>query len=325
MPLNDRDILSHQRKFGHQVGEIRLGTTVVRNEKRQPVKLDTFRLTTNSHNVAVQAAGVLGGSVRQAQLLNGRKAYEVVTSVSELPVMVPPGDAVISQHYEKWTAAGCERRCDGIQTLIPGGPCQCPRDLDMRRDQAKSGNACKPITRLNVMLPDIMDLGVWLVQSTGDNAADELAITADVLKKARDADVIIPATLRMEHRERRIVGEKPRRFVVPVLEINASLRDMVAIGGSQDLMDALPPPPPANLRAIGAGPALIADADDEPIDAEIVDVQEAKARSVAAVGGSVGERLNALDAGSRAAIEAKMQAANFPDPLPSAAEKTVAK
>src|SRR4051794_38986700 len=126
MPLKDREILDHQRKYGHQIGEIRLGISVVRDDgKKQPTKLNTFRLTTPSRNVAAQVAVVLGGVVRDAELLNGRRTFEVVTEVSELPVVVPPGDAVISQHYEMWSAAGCARRCDGFETLIPGGPCQC--------------------------------------------------------------------------------------------------------------------------------------------------------------------------------------------------------
>jgi Recombination directionality factor-like len=92
MPLLDR-----QRR-GRQIGEIRLGITVTaRSGKQVPEKLDTFRFTTRSGRVAHAVSALLGGRVEQTELRNGKRTYEVVTTVSEVPVMVPPGDAMISQ------------------------------------------------------------------------------------------------------------------------------------------------------------------------------------------------------------------------------------
>src|SRR3954451_18746797 len=65
----------------------------------------------------------------------------------------------------------------------------------------------------------------------------------------------------MEQRQPRHVGEKPHDFVVPVLEINASVRQMVALEPGQDFASALPPPP-SGLQALGSG---VSDPDDEPI------------------------------------------------------------
>ncbi len=310
-------LLDRQRK-GRQIGEIRLGITVTaKSGKKVPEKLDTFRFTTRSGLVAMSVAEVLGGRVNPTELRNGVRTYEVITQVTELPVVVPPGDAVISQWYETWTAAGCSHRCDGFTNTIDGNPCVCPADLDVRREQAKKGNACKPITRLNVMLPDIQDLGVWLVQSTGENAADELGGTAEFLKAARDRDIIIPATLRMEHREKRVVGEKTKKFVVPVLEVNASVRQMVALESGRDISLALPPPPP-NLRALDASSSVRA----QPAVAELVEKTETNPQRS---GGAVADRLADLHESVRKQIEARMEAANFPAPLPAAAEKTVQK
>jgi hypothetical protein len=169
------------------------------------------------------------------------------------------------------------------------------------------------------MLPDVMDLGVWVVKSTGDNAADELGIKAEVLKQARDSGTIIPATLRMEHRESRVVGQKPKRYVVPVLELNASIRQIMEIGTGHGLAEALGPSP-ADVRALGSGESPSSPQhvdDDEVVEAELVDDSEAKTRSGAAA------RLAQLDPTSREPIEAKIRAANFPDPLPTAAEAVV--
>ncbi len=240
------------QKRGRQIGEIRIGIQVeTKNGKKAPSKLDSFRFTTKSASVARAVAQLFGGDVRPVQLLSGANTYEVVTNVTELPVMVPPGDQVISQFYEMWSAGGCQRRCDGETEQLSRTPCICPADTDRRLELAQKGQACKPITRLNVMLPDLPDLGVWLLSSTGFNAAVELGGTADVLKAARDSGVIIPATLRLEQRQSVKAGQT-RKFAVPVLELGTSLREMTALS-SGDISAALPPPP-RTQTAIGPVP-----------------------------------------------------------------------
>lgn len=242
MPLLDR------QKKAKQIGEIRLGLRVATAKGNlRPAKGETLRFTTRSGFVAQDVANKLGGDVHETTLSDGRATFEVITNVTEVAVMVPPGDAVISQHYEMWTAAGCARRCDGFTDQISGGSCKCPNDLDVRKEMAMKTppQACKPLTRLNVMLPYIADLGVWLVQSTGDMAADELGEIASVLKAARNQGVAIPAMLRMEQRVSRIVGEKPHEYVVPVLDTpQTSLYDLIELSNNgAGLRDALPPPP----------------------------------------------------------------------------------
>jgi hypothetical protein len=225
-----------------------------KNGKKAPAKLDAFRFTTKSPNIAQAVAELFGGTVRPVELLNGDKTYEVVTDVTELPVMVPPGDNVVSQWMEMWSRGGCQRRCDGEMEQLSQSPCKCPFDADQRNELAKTGAACKPVTRLNVMLPDLPDLGVWLISSNGWNAANELGGTADVLKAARESGVIIPATLRLEQRQSVKAGQT-RKFAVPVLELGTTLRRMTALG-SGDIADALPPPPPRQV-AIGSGEPTI--------------------------------------------------------------------
>jgi hypothetical protein len=244
------------QRQGSQLGRIRLGQQVTRNGKTFPEKLSTFRFTTNSRAAAEQVAALYGGAARD--WTGGTERFEVVTETAEIDVMVPPGERFIRQDYELWTAAGCVRRCDGETVTLRGGDageevkaCVCPSDGQARAAAAAKGNACKPTTRLNVMLPDLPDLGVWRVDSHGFYAAVELGGKGELLQQARDAGHILPARLRLDARERRTPGQAPRRFMVPVLEIGVTLREL-ATGAVPTVAQALPAAP---ARALTAGPA----------------------------------------------------------------------
>lgn len=240
------------QKRGRKIGEIRIGAQVeTKSGKKAPAKLDAFRFTTKSESIAEAVANLFGGEAQATELLNGDKTFEVFTNVTELPVMVPPGDQVISQWNELWLKGGKQRQCDGVTEQLTQEACKCPFDTEQRNAMAAKGQACKPVTRLNVMLPDLPDLGVWLISSNGYNAAVELGGTADVLAAARDSGVIIPAKLRLEQRQSVKAGQT-RKFAVPVLELNATLRQMTALGAG-DISTALPPPPPQAQGALGSG------------------------------------------------------------------------
>lgn len=217
-----------------------------------PSKLDAFRFTTKSAVIAEAVANLFGGEAHAVTLLNKDKTYEVVTSATSLPVMVPPGDNVISQYMEMWSAGGCQRRCDGETEQLTQTPCKCPFDQDERNEMAKNGSACKPVTRLNVMLPDLPDLGVWLISSNGWNVAAELGGTAEVLAAARAQGQIIPATLRLEQRQSVKAGQT-RKFAVPVLELGHTLRQMTALESGGGIAAALPPAPSQGPAALGSG------------------------------------------------------------------------
>lgn len=213
-------LLDRQRE-GVRLGAIRIGIKVVKNGKTRPEKLSTFRLT-SADRVKIEAAAALyGGEVKPWKPNdNAGQQWEVVTTVDRIDVRVPPGQPV-QQDYELWTSTR-QRLCDGITERMKGLACQCPADLMERKEAAKSGDACKPITRLNLILADLPGLGVWQLSSTGDAAADELASTADFLQRAGASGVMLAAVLRLEQRESRGSGEL-RRFAVPVLDVAASM------------------------------------------------------------------------------------------------------
>lgn len=261
-----------------EIGRIRIGDSTPAvskksgKEYRRPRKLATFKFTTRSRSIADAVAAVFGGEVEY----DPRLGYGVVTEASEIGVTIPPGDAIVNQAWELWDAGVCHRRCDNTECLIWKGKqrevvaCMCPPEGEERAELAKTGNACKPTTRLNVIVPDLPDIGVWRLESHGYYAAGEIGDTARILMAAREADVYLPARLWLDKREgSKVPGEPTREFYVPMLTLDHSLRQLSAATGS--FASALPPAPP-DRRAItaGHGPAMPEPDDGEPIDAEIV-------------------------------------------------------
>jgi hypothetical protein len=240
-----------------EIGRVRLGTSVMTDQgKRRAVKLDAFRFTSGSQFAISRVAQVLGGDV-QPWTDDGRQQWQVLTPTTEIPVMVPPGQAV-SQWYELWNGGGCVRRCDGRTEQRTQQPCLCPEDPAERLDAAKAGRACKPTTRINVIIPDLPDVGVWRLESHGYNAAVELAGAVALLDGLQQVGQVIPAVLRVEPREQRYIDPRTdqaetRKFMVPVLEIQ-TLRELTQLA-ARPLAEALPPPPPGATAAIEAAPA----------------------------------------------------------------------
>jgi hypothetical protein len=163
------------------------------------------------------------------------------------------------------------------------------------------------------MLPDLPDLGVWKLESHGYYAAIELGGAAEVLAHARNAGVIVPATLRLEQRQVKRDG-KTRKFAVPVLEIGATLRQMTQLSSGQKIASALPPPPQVR-EAIGRGAGTVTQvADAEPIEAELV-----------ADTGTLASVIEAMSEAGREQLHKRLSDANLPpvDQLPVAAERQV--
>ena len=233
-----------------ELGRIRIGVKVTAaNGRSRPSKLEAFRFTTNSRHAAEGVAALYGGEAQPWR--DGTQAWEVFTTATELDVMVPPGEAALSSWWELWSGGGCQRRCDGEREQLAGGPCVCPPIGAERMEAAQTGRACKPTTRVNVILPDLPGLGVWRYESHGYHAAVELGGVADFLARAREAGAIVPATMRLEPRTK-VSNGQTNRFAVVVLEIRPTLREL-ATAGSQSLVESLPPAP-GSARAIEAGP-----------------------------------------------------------------------
>lgn len=234
-------IINLQRKLS-EVGRIRLGS---KSENGAPKKLDKFRLTSKSRDALEAAATIYGGKVVTWNSPDG-DAFELVTESNVLDVTIPPGNS-LTQWYEMWTGAGCQRRCDGQTETINNTPCRCPADQSQRSELSSKGQACRPTTRLSVILPRVKNLGIWRLESHGYNTAVEMAGIADLLQQVSASDQYLPATLRLEQRSSK-KGGKTSRFAVPVLEVGATVQEAIAALSNTKIPLLSAAPTPFELR-----------------------------------------------------------------------------
>jgi hypothetical protein len=196
-----------------RLGEIRLGDKA---PSGYPVSLDTFRLTSAAKGLLDRAAELWGGEVKPWEA-----KWQVVTEAKELPVIVPPQDPDNVTWYELWSQGGLQRRCDG-EMMQDGDPCIC--DPDER--------VCSMVTRLSLMLPDMPDVGIWTLSSTGYYAASEMAMSIKIVMQAAQKTGMLPeATLAIDHREIKRPGEQLKKFVVPILRFADTLGSFIDVDG----------------------------------------------------------------------------------------------
>lgn len=250
-----------------RLGRIRTGNIVAAGQgKTRPAKLDTFRFTSETRSLIDAAQEAFGGTVRPwTNPATGKQEWEVITETDRLDIVVPPGQPV-SQWMELYRQGGCERRCDGVTETISRSPCKCPSDTERRVAMAKAGEACKITTRLSVMLPQLPDLGSWLLETHSFYAATELAGTAEVLAAAAEQGRFLPARLRLDQREKKIPNQPTNKFGVPIIElVDVRMGDLalterpgparIGSGAARPLLPATTPPASSDMRAPGPSPA----------------------------------------------------------------------
>lgn len=221
-----------------EAGRIRLG---IKGPKGAPKAIDTFRFTSVHQDLIEQLATLYGGTARpwSDAKAGAKDQFEVITTAKSIRVFVPPGG--LSQDYELWSGARCERRCDGVTAEVPSRgpdgvqsvPCVC---------HAKQKLECKPVTRLTVVLPELPFRGVWRMETKSWNAADELNAMERMIDSLQETRDIVAAELHIEQRSR-MTSQGKRNFVVPVLTLSSTL-EALAAGDT-------------GLRAISAGSQLL--------------------------------------------------------------------
>lgn len=255
-------LLDVQRR-GQQLGRLRIGHLVpAKDGKMRPGRLDTFRFTTRSRHSADAIADLYGGTVQ-----NWNNQFEVITKHNSIGVTIPPRDQIVSQWYEMWSKGGNLRRCDSRLEQKSGGPCLCPHaddpgDYDLVEAAAKERarlakmnppRACKTMTRISVMIPDLPGLGVFRLDTGSYYAAVEIGDAAAVMQAARDLDIYLPAVLRIDQREK-VADGRTTPYPVPVLEVLVTLRQIVSgalVSGG--IAAQLPPAPGQQMRALTSG------------------------------------------------------------------------
>lgn len=204
-------ILTLQTRI-RESGRIRTGN---KGAKGNPQKLSTFRFTSHNKRAIEAISRLYGGTVKQCLEKDLAGQWEVITETSEIAFYPSPIEP--TQYMELWSGGGCQRRCDGNTELLSGEPCKCEAGSE----------ACKPTTRLSVILPDVPDAGVWRLESHGWNAASELLTTYNMIRDFAGRGTMIEGTLALEERSGKVDG-KTTRFMVPVIRVQQSPRELLA-------------------------------------------------------------------------------------------------
>lgn len=256
-----------------EAGRIRIG---VKSGKAMK-SIEKLRFTSPNRRVIDQLAHHYGGTVKpwHDDKANPKDQFEVISSVSEIPVYVLPDG--LSQWYELWSGGGCQRRCDGQTCAIPKKtgpddyemvdvPCMC---------DARGLRECKPYTRLSVVIPAIEFTGVWRLDTKSWNAQAELPGMFDMIIALGQQGRTVRGILAVERRERMTPAGK-RNYVVPKLTIDATAQELVSgtagvagIAAASTSIAALEAGASVDMPPVGE--LMASSADDEIVDAEVLD------------------------------------------------------
>lgn len=185
-----------------EVFRIRLGDKA---PSGAPQKLtDSMRVTSPNRSVVEAFATVYGGDVSAWE-----QQWQVYLPVTALPVMILPGQS-ISQFWELYKKSVCERRCDGYTESLSGQPCKCPEDITVRM---QTRGACRPMTRINVVCPEVAVVGAGSLVTHSMIAAETLPQSVAVAEAALSRGLMVPGMLRV------IFHQGKTHYGVPQLEI----------------------------------------------------------------------------------------------------------
>lgn len=318
-----------------EAGRIRIG----KKQGNRPVAIGEFRFTSHDREALDQLAAMYGGQVRpwsDPKAAEGQ--FEVCTDATEIRIVLPPDPLGGSPVYEMWGGGGCERRCDGVtcEVMVRGPEGPEPTEIACKCD-AEGALACKPTTRLAVVIPEIKFAGVWRLDTKSWNAAVELPGMVDLIQKSQEAGMPY-GLLSVKHRRSVAVGET-KKFMVPVLSVPVSIEQLTAGEGNLSALSSGTQPAveaPAQQSIAATATETPVDPDDVEVEGEIVDL--ADGNLVAALQSEIddltqpqrvelgawwkGQRFPKIDGGDLTvdqvdAIRARM--AEFPDPLDTTA------
>lgn len=261
-------------------GRIRMGVKQLtgkldKNNKpmSRPVKLSRLRFTSQDRGALDVIAAKYGGEVTPWPEGPTDGQFQVTVTQEKVPIALPPDPLSGTPIYEHWSGGGCLRRCDGVDCAIPAADAEEQQAIIPCPCRAENRMACKPRTRLNVVLREVPFGGTWRLESTGWNAAEELPAQVDTVLALQNAN-FPKAELSIQHRTR-LVGGQTKKFIVPYMswpesleEIAAGAIRMSALGKVRELQNDL-----AALPAGSSDEPAVVDAPDW-IDAEAVDDAE---------------------------------------------------
>jgi hypothetical protein len=239
-------ILTLQRQ-ARELGRLRTGLT----DGKRPMRSETWIVTSHAEHYVEAAAAEWGGTPEKWQPQgSGAAQFRVITEATCLDAILPPGDP-LSQSYEMWSRGGCQRRCDGMTEQLSDSPCLCIAAFGDSWYEREKDEVCSAHTRLNVILPQMPDIGVWRMETGSFYAANEIAAHVDLIRNATNGAIAVPIRLRMEQRQR-VASGKTKKFPVVAVELRGATAGQI-MGGTANL-DALSALTPTQDRpAIEAG------------------------------------------------------------------------
>jgi hypothetical protein len=247
-------ILTMQR-HARQLGRLRTGYSRPHkdpNKRPVPVKSKTWVLTSHAEHYVQAAAEAWGGTVERWQPQGaGAPQFRVITEAGSLDALLPPGDP-LNSFNEMWSAGGCQRRCNGEFEQISRKPCLCLAQYGEEWYLRPKGTVCAATSRLNVILPDMPDVGVWRAETHSFYAANEWGGTVDMVLSGTNGQGLVPVTLRIEQRTSVSRGQT-KNFPVVAVEIRG-ITPRMALTGPLPTAVALDPGAAPRL-AITAGPS----------------------------------------------------------------------
>lgn len=181
-----------------------------------PKRLDgKIRITSPNLAVVSEFAKVYGGDA-----VRWESQYQVKLARTDLPILLLPGDP-LSQSWEAWGGESCQRRCDGYEQQN-GQDCVCPRDLEAR---LADKSACRPVTRLTVVVPTVPVLGVGMLTTRSLIAAQQMPSSIEIAMPMLMAGQAVPGVLR-------VIAKKGAgtAYNFPQLEILGTSHDAINAG-----------------------------------------------------------------------------------------------
>lgn len=275
-----------------EVFRLRLGD---KGPKGQPQKLtDSMRVTSPNRSVVEAFVDVYGGEVTEWE-----QQWQAYLPVTALPVMILPGQS-ITQWWEAYRQSVCERRCDSVTEQLSGQPCMCPADITVRM---QTKGACRPMTRINLVCPEVAVVGAGSLVTHGMIAAETLPQSVAVAEAALARGLMVPAMLRV------VVHEGKKHYVVPQLEIvGVSLAQLETGEVERPAVVAAPEP-----KAIAAPSRPAASsAPRRPAVAPPLPGEEEPARADDFDLIALANRVNSLDDEHRVIAAARWKAAGLP-------------
>lgn len=211
-----------------ELGRIKDGVkTSTSNGGQRPKAIDTLRITSQDPKALAQVAAALGGEVVAYSDPKSTDTHELLTPVTETPVILPPDPLSGTPMYEMYSGGGRERWCDGITCeQWRKGP-DGPEPFDVACPCAAVGElSCKPTVHLSIILPYTRLGGTWRWTTHSYNAAVELPGMVEAIQSLQSKGMT-RGVLRVDKRTQTIAGVT-RKFVVPVLGVDATADELAA-------------------------------------------------------------------------------------------------